>query len=199
MRLSKTLLSTGLAVLFAAPLAAAEAAQAPPPADQWWQGLSQHCGRAYVGWLASDDAADAIFAERRLVMHVRACAERRIEIPFHVGEDRSRTWVLTRTAEGIQLEHDHRHEDGSADEITMYGGHTAGPGTAAIQSFPADERSRALFRAHDIPQSADNVWTMELVPGESFSYLLRRPARYLRIDFDLSQPVDPPPPPWGHE
>lgn len=175
------------------------AGDSPTAVDLWWQNVGRHCGHAYEGKLVSDDAADAAFADERLVMHVRECGERRIEIPFQVGEDRSRTWVLTRTGDGIRLEHDHRHEDGSEDEITLYGGHTSDPGTAEIQSFPADERSRELFVANGIPQSAENVWSMEIVPGDRFSYVLRRTGRHFRVDFDLSRPVAPPPPPWGDE
>lgn len=66
-----------------------------------------------------------------------------------------------------------------------------------VQLFPADEHSRALFEEHGIPQSAANVWSLEIVPGERFSYVLRRPGRHFQVDFDLSEPVEPPPPPWG--
>lgn len=71
------------------------------------------------------------------------------------------------------------------------------PGTEVVQLFPADEHSRALFEEHGIPQSAANVWSLEIVPGERFSYVLRRPGRHFQVDFDLSEPVEPPPPPWG--
>jgi hypothetical protein len=54
------------------------------------------------------------------------------------AEDRSRTWVITRTATGLRLKHDYRHTDGTPDALTMYGGDTVGPGTAQRQSFPAD-------------------------------------------------------------
>ena len=193
-----------LAVLTLAALAPARAespaaAASSSAADQWWQNVASLCGKAYAGEVVTEDAADADFAAERLVMHVRRCSESRIEIPFHVGENRSRTWLLTRTAAGIQLEHDHRHEDGSDDAVTLYGGHTADAGTAVAQSFPADERSREMFVANGIPQSVTNVWTMEIVPEERFSYALRRPGRNLQVDFDLSQSIEPPPAPWGHE
>src|SRR3712207_8407608 len=48
------------------------------------------------------------FAGKRLVMHVRDCSPNEVRIPFHVGEDRSRTWIVTRTAAGLRLKHDHR-------------------------------------------------------------------------------------------
>ncbi|HVS13716.1 MAG TPA: hypothetical protein VMV46_07320, partial [Thermoanaerobaculia bacterium] len=120
------------------------------------------------------------------------------EIPFHVGEDRSRTWVVSRTETGLELKHDHRHEDGTEDAVTWYGGHTDSPGTEVAQLFPADEHSKELFAEHDLPQSVANVWSFELVAGERFSYLLRRPGRHFQVDFDLTEPVEPPPAPWGH-
>jgi hypothetical protein len=133
-----------------------------------------------------------------MTMHVRRCEESRIEIPFHVGEDRSRTWVVSRTETGLELKHDHRHEDGAEDEVTWYGGHTDSPGSAVAQLFPADEHSKRLFAERDLPQSAANVWSLEIVPGERLSYLLRRPGRHFQVDFDLTEPVEPPPAPWGH-
>ena len=37
-------------------------------------------------------------------MHVRSCTPTEIRVPFHVGEDRSRTWVITRTDGGASAE-----------------------------------------------------------------------------------------------
>jgi hypothetical protein len=130
-------------------------------------------------------------------MHVNGCSADAVRIPFHVGTDRSRTWVITRTAQGLRLKHDHRHEDGTPDARTQYGGDTATAGTAARQEFPADRYSRELFVREKIPQSVTNVWAMEVQPGRSFAYELRRPGRYFRVEFDLTRPVAPPPPPWG--
>jgi hypothetical protein len=118
------------------------------PQDRFFAALSAHCGKAYEGRIASPPVeADAAFAGKRLVMHVRSCSPGEIRIPFHVGEDRSRTWVVTRTANGLRLKHDHRHEDGSEDKLTQYGGDTNAPGTATRQEFPADAFSKALFTA----------------------------------------------------
>src|SRR5690606_33026893 len=134
------------------------------------------CGQAFAGTVSHGDPSDEAFAGQTMTMHVRRCLEDRVEIPFHVGEDRSRTWVVTRTGAGLDLAHDHRHEDGSEDVLTGYGGHTDSAGTEVAQLFPADEHSRTLFTEEGIPQSAANVWSIELVPGERFSYLLRRPG-----------------------
>ena len=181
------------------PVAANADTAVETPADRWWASWRALCGKAYAGRLASEDPVDAEFGEQTMVMHVRRCAEDRIEVPFHVGEDRSRTWVLTRAADGIQLQHDHRHEDGSEDVVTLYGGRTVDGGTATSQDFPADDRSKVLFEANDLTASVANVWTLEIVPGERVSYILRRPQRHFQVDFDLAAPVEPPPAPWGHE
>jgi hypothetical protein len=173
-------------------------AQQPSPSDAFFANLSALCGRAFEGRIVSPPVeADAAFAGKPLVMHVRECSRETIRIPFHVGADRSRTWVVSRTASGLRLKHDHRHEDGSEDKLTQYGGDTSDPGTASRQDFPADQFSRALFVRENIPQSAANVWAMEVQPGRSFAYQLRRPNRFFRVEFDLTRPVAPPPAPWG--
>jgi hypothetical protein len=134
-------------------------------------------------------------------MHVRGCADpAELRIPFHVGDDHSRTWVLTRTGNGLRLKHDHRHEDGSPDAITLYGGDSTPPGTAERQQFPADADSVAMFRRADMLASTHNTWAMEIDPDQTFVYELTRPeGRRFRVQFDLSKPVDLPPPPWGDE
>lgn len=171
-----------------------------PAAEQWFVQLSRLCGQAFEGRLVSNDPADASFAGQRLVMHVRQCSDGEIRIPFHVGADRSRTWVVSRTATGLRLKHDHRHEDGSSDVLTMYGGDSRGPGTAVRQEFPADAHSIGLFTAQNRAISNANVWAIE-VGERHFAYELRRPPgpaqRHFRVEFDLTRPVDPPPAPWG--
>ena len=173
------------------------AAAAPPPLpnlpqDAFFARLQGLCGKAYEGRLTSNDAADADFKGKRLVMHVRDCSANEVRIPFRVGEDRSRTWVITRTTSGLRLKHDHRHEDGTPDKRTNYGGDAApGGGSASRQTFPVDEESKALFVAEGIPQSTTNVWAVEVEPARAFAYELRRPGRHFRVEFDLTRPVTP--------
>ncbi len=160
--------------------------------------LSALCGKAYEGRIVSPIAtADAGFAGKRLVMHVRECSADTIRVPFHVGDDRSRTWVISRTGAGIRLKHDHRHQDGSEDKITQYGGDSVGPAIAARQSFPADAFTKALLVREGNAAGAANIWAVEVHPGHTFAYELRRPSRFFRIEFDLTRPVPPPPAPWG--
>lgn len=166
------------------------------PADAFMARLAPLCGKAFAGRVITNDPADTNFAGKALVMHVASCEPGRVRIPFHVGEDRSRTWVLTRTATGVRLKHDHRHEDGSSDKLTMYGGDTTSPGTATRQEFPVAAESIALFRSLNAERSVTNVWAME-ADGRRFAYELRRPGRHFRVEFDLTQPIAPPPLPWG--
>lgn len=186
--------------LAAAPLLAACATvpAAPGPQEQFMARLLDLCGKSFEGRIVSSPvAADESFAGKRLVMHLRDCSPLQMRIPFHVGDDRSRTWVITRTGTGLRLKHDHRHEDGSEDILTQYGGDTVGPGTARRQEFPADQFSKDLFVRENIPQSTTNVWAVEVEPGTVFAYELRRPNRFFRVEFDLTRPVPTPPPAWG--
>ena len=170
------------------------------PADAFMAALASHCGQAFAGKVRVDvpETPDNAFAGKAMVMHVRECRENEIRIPFHVGDDRSRTWVITRTAAGLRLKHDHRHEDGSPDESTMYGGDTAQAGTAIRQEFPVDAESVSMFGRLGMTASVTNTWAIDVVPGKQFVYELSRPGgRLFQVEFDLSRPVPAPPPPWG--
>lgn len=173
-------------------------AEVNDPQDAFFEQLSTLCGQAFSGELVSTDEADADFAGVPMVMHVRVCTDNEIRIPYFVGEDRSRTWVITRNAQGLRLKHDHRHEDGSKDAITEYGGDTLSEGTAVSQAFPADEFTKTMFIAQDIPASVDNTWSID-VTADIFAYQMARPNRLFRVEFDLREPVETPAAPWGAE
>lgn len=161
-------------------------------AEVFWNQLKTLCGKSFEGQLILPEN-DEDFGGKRLVMHVRSCEENRIRIPFFVGEDKSRTWVLTFKDGRIQLKHDHRHEDGSDDEITMYGGMTTNAGQATIQAFSADEETKKM-----IPAASTNVWWITL-DNKAYTYNLRRLGtdRVFRVDFDLTKEIETPEAPWG--
>lgn len=158
--------------------------------DQFWMNLTALCGKAFEGRGVEAPAGNTTYTDKRLVMHVRRCEPDVVYVPFHVGENRSRTWVISRTDRGLRLKHDHRHEDGTEDAVTQYGGDTGAPGTPVRQDFPTDN-----------PAGAPTIWYLELVPGKTFVYGLRREGtdRRFRMEFDLSKEVPAPPAPWGHK
>ncbi len=197
---------------------------AASPQQAFWQALSSHCGKAYAGALASEDARDADWAGKAMVAHWAACEEDRVAIAFHVEEappssgseavgrenpwNRSRTWIVTRHGAGAEtrftLKHDHRHADGEADAVTFYGGTSAEAGSARAQAFPVDAESVALFTREGLDASLTNVWRVAVDPAGSkdarFAYQLTRrndPTRRFRVEFDTTKAVAPPPPAWG--
>lgn len=188
------------AALVSLSLAGAAAAKPAPAQDAFLAQLNALCGQRFEGRVVTTDAADARFAGERLIMHVRDCSPDEVRIPFAVGEDRSRTWVVTRTGVGLRLKHDHRHEDGTTDVLHWYGGDTTSAGTAERQEFPVDAESIALFKAEGRSVSITNVWRVEVGPGQFAYQLMRQPpnARLFRVEFDLTRPVAAPPAPWGH-
>ena len=160
--------------------------------DQFWSSLQSLCSTSYKGILLAPEN-DAQFAGKELIMHVRSCNDTEIKIPFFVGDDRSRTWVLSKKNNRITLKHDHRHEDGSEDKITMYGGTTTNVGQAELQLFPADAETQTM-----IPAASGNVWWIT-IDKTTFTYNLRRlgTERLFTISFDITQPVKNPKAPWG--
>ncbi|WP_332679243.1 hypothetical protein [Brevundimonas sp.] len=161
-----------------------------PQQDAFMAHLNALCGQRFAGRVVTTDAADADFARSRLVMHVRDCSADEVRIPFHVGDDKSRTWVISRNEEGgLTLKHDHRDPEGRPDGLHWYGGDTVSAGSAERQEFPVDAFSVELFTAGDAPVSTTNVWAVEVHPGQTFAYELRRANRHFRVEFDLTDPL----------
>lgn len=165
--------------------------------SQFWNKLIAMEGKAFAGKLViGTEPSDADFMKGAAIMHVWKVSEHEIRIPFHIGENRSRTWVLTKTDNGLRLKHDHRKPDGSDDPVTQYGGDTSNKGTPVRQEFKADEFTGAM-----LPASAKNIWAIEVEAMNRFVYELRREHedRFFRVEFDLSNPVATPPRAWGDE
>lgn len=157
--------------------------------DLFFDRVSALCGKSFNGKLAAGDDSDASFANARMQAHVRTCTDREILISFDVGEDRSRTWIITRTREGLRLKHRHMLKDGAEDPVSQYGGDTAQMGSAARQEFPVDAYSRAMFTKEGRTISNTNVWAFEIYPGQTLTYELSRPNRLFRVEFDLANAV----------
>jgi hypothetical protein len=166
------------------------------------QVLQSQCGQAFAGQVMRSADGDAGWREAPIVMHVRDCGARSVRVPLHVGDDRSRIWVLRLLDDNqMQLKHDHRHADGLADTVTNYGGTTRceqgrNEDGMTVLSFPVDAESIALFRANGLSASVANTWHL-WVGRDTFRYQLTRPdGRDFMIEFDLTKPVPVPPAAW---
>lgn len=153
---------------------------------QFLKSLNPYCGNSYRGkTIFPADETDPFYG-KTLKIHFEGCSKNEFRIPFQVGEDQSRTWMLTADKKTLILKHDHRHADGTPDSVTMYGGVSRSPKNALNQFFPADAYTASL-----IPAAATNEWNLVLSEdGKTLSYILKRnnKLRY-HADFDLSKPV----------
>ncbi|MBX2964612.1 MAG: hypothetical protein KF845_00600 [Cyclobacteriaceae bacterium] len=149
--------------------------------------LNKFCNQSFSGEAVFPEGDRNPFAGKALKIYFSTCTEKEVRIPFHVGEDKSRTWVLTIDEKGLLLKHDHRHEDGTPDEITMYGGYANAKGNGVEQFFPADE-----YTANLIPAAATNEWTFALSEDKkTLSYMLKRDEQLrFHARFDLTKPLE---------
>jgi hypothetical protein len=169
------------------------------PQDAFWENLLAHCGDAFPGGLVLEPPGDEMLTgEELLIAHFRTCSENEIRIPFHIelpeddSWDRSRTWILTHHGDSLEIRHDHRKPDGTDDDVTMYGGFTVEEGTMNRQEFKSVERTEETGQWRG--------WRLEIEPGERYTYGTIRDGDWSwRVDFDLCEPMDPPPAPWVHE
>lgn len=158
-------------------------------ADRFFEHFSAHCGQSFAGKLVAGDDIDAAFAKADMRAHVAVCDKQRIEIKFDVGEDRSRTWIISKVGEGLRLKHRHMLKDGSEDSVSQYGGDTVDAGSALRQQFPVDAFSKNMFTREGRAVSNTNVWAFDIMPRHSFTYELSRPNRLFRVQFDLTKPL----------
>lgn len=146
-----------------------------------------YCGAAYAGRSVMVDLGeDHPLEGARLRMTIERCTDDEVRIPFQVDDDRSRTWILTRTDRGLRLAHDHRYEDGTEHDANFYGGFADDRGSATRQFFPSDARTIA-----DRPAREINVWSKEFdLENERYYYrlYLRDELRY-EAEFDLTRPL----------
>jgi hypothetical protein len=136
----------------------------------FFQNLSERCGDVYYGESVYPDNPEHELYGAKLKMTIESCTENELRIPFQVNEDRSRTWILTLSDEGLLFKHDHRYEDGTPHDLTNYGGWSAEGGSPTKLSFPADAETAEM-----LPEAVTNVWTMELdLVNNQFTYFLER-------------------------
>lgn len=167
-------------------------AQVEKPSEIFWKNLEKHCGKAYEGKLAEHITKDD-FTGKKLTMHVKSCSSNEIKIPFNVGDNYSRTWILTKKDGIITLKHDHRHQNGTSETITFYGGTNTNFGFKDFQMFPADQETANL-----IDYASTNIWWITL-DDTTFSYNLQKAGSKtpFHVYFDLTKEITIPPAPWG--
>ncbi|RUO29352.1 hypothetical protein CWE12_10255 [Aliidiomarina sedimenti] len=172
-----------------------------PAQEQFFFYLGELCGNAYRGERTVERPdSDLLQGNEALLVHFRECDENSIYAAFHIGAeqgqgdwDRSRTWIYRKHPERLELRHDHRLQDGSEDAgNTMYGGYTETDGNSTSQRFVFTERTG--------PNDEQLGWRVEVEPGVRYTYGTYSDDEWTwRVDFDLSQTVEPPPAAWGHE
>lgn len=161
--------------------------------------FTPYCGQTFRGKSTFIDLGeDHPLEDAELTMIVQHCSEDEIRIPFHVRDDRSRTWILTRTPDGLRLAHDHRYEDGTEYEANFYGG-IAMDNNGAFEHYPRElhPSESILFYPADQLTLADrpareiNVWSTEFDHKEQkyfYRLYLYGELRY-EAEFYLAYPV----------
>ena len=123
--------------------------------EKFFDSIAKMCGARFEGAMTYPESGQDDFAGKLLIAHITSCNTEELKIAFSVGKDDSRTWIISKTSNGLQLKHDHRHKDGTPHEINMYGGITLNMGDPLSQSFAADKHTASI-----IPEAATNVWTI---------------------------------------
>ncbi|RDC65099.1 hypothetical protein [Adhaeribacter pallidiroseus] len=154
-----------------------------PANDTFYQALESLQGARVIGQPLYPETKSTLFAGQLVSLEVINCTKSEMRIPIYIGEKVYRTLILERTPAGFFLKHENKQEDGQANRINLYGGHTKGNGTAYMQFFPADTYTKNLMNL-----STPCVWTLAFSSDHStFSYLVENNGKLeLQIDFNLN-------------
>ena len=149
--------------------------------------LASLCGKSFAGKENYIQPGRESWAHKKFVMHVRLCEPGKVHIPFHLDNDHSRTWMFMADENGLRFRHDHRHEDGTPEDLNLYGGYADGKGTAFEQYFPADEYTNAMLDDDHMRQ-----WNVVLAEDLStLTYqLLYKGVLVFEAEFDLRSELE---------
>ncbi len=147
--------------------------------------LRSLCGLSFKGRETFVKEGRESWADNEFVMHVTVCEEEEVHIPFHVGEDQSRTWLFIVEDSRLRFRHDHRYEDGTPEDTTLYGGYSDNRGTNFVQYFPEDQYTIDLLSDNYVRQ-----WNVILSEDLStFTYELHVNGElFFAVEFDLTSP-----------
>ena len=153
-------------------------------AAAFYSNLKSLCGKSFAGEEAYVQEGRESWADQPFTMHVTVCDEEQIHIPFHVGENTSRTWMFLNEGGNLRFRHDHRHPDGTPEDLTLYGGYATENGSPFRQEFPADDYTVDVH-----PRSEGAIWVVELTEDLSkFIYQLHHKGELLfEGRFDLTK------------
>lgn len=151
----------------------------------FFENMKTLCGKSFSGKQVYMKEGRESWEDKTMVMHVTVCDDDQIQIPFHMDQDQSRTWMFINEEGQLRFRHDHRHEDGTPEDLTLYGGYAdTERGTAFMQVFPADEYTLEIH-----PRSENSEWVVALKDDMGiFSYSLYSQGELLfEAHFDLTQ------------
>lgn len=162
----------------------------PNKQEKFLANYQEFCGYAYEGKATINEiSSGGAFENVRLIMILETCEDDLIRMPFYVGSDHSRTWVIQMKDGHLHLSHDHRYEDGSQHEANFYGGYSDDRGTDFKQYFPADEQT-----IKERPGRLINTWSkaFDIEGGNYFYRLYQNDVLRFEVVFDLTNqlPID---------
>jgi hypothetical protein len=182
-----------LALLFltsCAPAPETDSAALDPLAAQrvFFEEMRSLCGQTFGGRTILAEESDTTFEPARLYFTVEECGEDELRMPFVVGDDPSRTWILRMEDNGLTFVHEHLRPDGTPYENSGFGGRASEEGSDVFQHFPDFQATE------ETPAAERRVWRLRLDrEHEIFHYYLDRGGRpAYRLVFHLGPPSPAP-------
>ena len=155
------------------------------PQGAFWDALEPACGTVLPGEMLSNASSDRDWRRRGVSLDVTECSSEGMRMVVQVGNDRSRTWILTQAADGIDFRIE--RAEGTGPGVSGYGGVSSEGADAMRQVFPADEVTKEMFSERGLALALENVWSLTIDPeAGDLVYEVERISGGRKIRFDLS-------------
>ncbi len=155
------------------------------PDGAFWKTLQPACGKLLPGDMLSRRSADRDWRRAGVSLDVVECSREGVRMVLAVGDDRSRSWILTPQDGGILFRID--RAEGTGPGVTGYGGLSTEGADAMRQIFPTDDVTKEIFTERNLVLALDNVWSLTLDPESGhLTYEVERTSGGRKMRFDLN-------------
>ena len=135
---------------------------------EFFANLFENCGETFSGQAAGVQEPGEDLSGETLIATFQTCTEEEVQIALAANGNALRTWIVSRSDDGLQL---NLRSDNAGDPTmapTGFGGAVTDIGSAMSQSFAANDSTEEAMNTMDA-----GIWTLEL-ENNQFSYALEQ-------------------------
>jgi hypothetical protein len=135
---------------------------------EFFANLFENCGETFSGQVSEMQETQNDISGETLIATFQTCTEEEVQIALAENGNALRTWIVSRSDDGLQLNLRNANAGDPTMEATGFGGMANDEGSANSQVFEASDSTAEAMGDTDA-----GVWTLGIEDGQ-FSYALEQ-------------------------